>query len=257
MKGVDEFYEWYAEDQKFIEENGERKKRGRKATKNYYFTYVTQNAIVAYNNETDAVKKNRVFEEHINYPLNKLVENVYYTYGFTYFDVPYEDVQAEVVAFLTEKLDRYTEDKGKAYSYFTVVARNYLIIQNNANYDKLKGRAEIDEVDQSRNINTEMAINERNDSLRDFTDLWCNWYDTNLEKIFSTKRDLLVADTIIELFRQRALIENFNKKALYILIRERTNLKTQNITKVIGVMKKDFFEMYDTYNKTGQLVRNP
>ena len=76
----------------------------------------------------------------------------------------------------------------------------------------------------------------------------------NLNKVFTNRRDIIVADTIIALFRMRENIENFNKKALYILIRERTGLKTQNITKVINIMKRDYAKMWSIYNKTGRLV---
>ena len=183
-----------------------------------------------------------------------LFENIYYTFRFSYFDVPYEDVKAEVVAFLTEKIGKFKEGKGKAFSYFSIVAKNYLIIQNNSNYAKLKRRSDLTAVDKNRNIQGEMALTDHQESLRDFTDQWCIWYDENLNKVFSNRRDIIVADTILELFRMRNNIENFNKKALYILIRERTGLKTQNITKVINVMKRDYTKMFATYRKSGFVI---
>jgi hypothetical protein len=159
-----------------------------------------------------------------------------------------------VVAFLTEKIGKFKEGKGKAFSYFSIVAKNYLIIQNNSNYAKLKKRSDLGAVDKNRNIQGELTLTDHQESLRDFTDQWCIWYDDNLNKVFTSKRDIIVADTILELFRMRANIENFNKKALYILIRERTGLKTQNITKVINIMKRDYAKMYLVYNKSGHIV---
>ena len=251
---VDKFYEWHEAELKDIEENGPRKRRGRKPSKKQYFTYITDAAIHAYNEETSFKKRNKVFSEFINYPFNKLVENIYHTFRFSYFDVPYEDVKAEVVAFLTEKIGKFKKGKGKAFSYFSIVAKNYLIIQNNANYAKMKQRSDLKVVDEKRNLSGEMALSEHQESLKDFTNLWCDWQDDNLNKVFTNRRDIIVADTIIALFRMRENIENFNKKALYILIRERTGLKTQNITKVINIMKKDYAKMWSIYNKTGRLV---
>ena len=251
---VDSFYIWYAAEMKDLEENGPKKRRGRKPSKKQYFTYITDQAIIAYNFEPDWNKRNKVFREHINYPFNKLVENIYHTFRFSYFDVPYEDVKAEVVAFLTEKIGKFQEGKGKAFSYFSIVAKNYLIIQNNSNYAKLKKRSDLSAVDKARNIQGELSLTDHQESLRDFTDQWCKWYDDNLNTVFTNKRDIIVADTILELFRMRANIENFNKKALYILIRERTGLKTQNITKVINVMKRDYAKMYSVYSKSGHVI---
>jgi hypothetical protein len=228
-------------------------KRGRKAT-NQYFTMTTEKAIIAYNKETDYGLRNKIYREHIDYAFNKLVENIYHTFKFSYFDVPYEDVKCEVVAFLNEKIDKYTEGKGKAFSYFSRIVKNYLIIQNNANYAKLKRRVETTVIDDDRNLTLEMSISSYQESLRDFTDLWITWYDSNLENIFTSKRDIIIADTILEIFRIRDTIENFNKKAIYILIRERTGLKTQNITRVLNVMHEDFDKMFTNYQKTG-LIR--
>ena len=251
---VDSFYEWHAAEMKDLEENGPKVRRGRKPSKKQYFTYITDQAIIAYNFEPSWAKRNKVFREFINYPFNKLVENIYYTFRFSYFDVPYEDIKSEVVAFLTEKIGKFKEGKGKAFSYFSIVAKNYLIIQNNANYAKMKQRTTLNVVDETRNIQGEESLTDHQESLRDFTDQWCLWYDENLNKVFSNRRDIIVADTILELFRMRDNIENFNKKALYILIRERTQLKTQNITKVINVMKRDYEKMYRVYSKSGHII---
>ena len=254
MGPVDKFYEWHKAEMEYLEENGPRVKRGRKPSKKQYFTYITDKAIIAYNTEPSWSKRNRVFKEFINYPFNKLVENIYHTFKFSYFDVPYEDVKAEVVAFLTEKIGKFKEGKGKAFSYFSIVAKNYLIIQNNANYAKLKARRGLEIIDDRRNIQSEMALSDRQEALKDFTNQWVEWYDSNINRVFSNKRDIIVADTILELFRIRDNIENFNKKALYILIRERTGLKTQNITKVLNVMKRDYAKMYSVYQKSGHIV---
>ena len=254
MSAVDEFYVWHAADLKDLEENGPRIKRGRKPTKKQYFTYIADKAIIAYNNEPSYAKRNKVFREHINYPFNKLVENIYYTFRFSYFDVPYEDIKSEVVAFLVQKIGKFQENKGKAFSYFSIIAKNYLIIQNNANYAKLKARRGVEVLDTRRNLSAELALSDHQESLKDFTDLWVKYYDDNLNRIFTNRRDIIVADTLLELFRIRENIENFNKKALYILIRERTGLKTQNITKVVNVMKRDYKKMYSVYCKSGNIL---
>jgi hypothetical protein len=250
MSAVEEFYKWVE-----IEETlPPKKRRGRKPSKKQYFTYITQEAIVAYNKEKDYNLRNKVYREYIDYPFNKLVENIYHTFKFSYFDVPYEDIKCEVVAFLNEKIHKFTEGKGKAFSYFSIIAKNYLIIQNNTNYLKFKRRAETSLIDESRDVTNEMAISSYQESLKDFVKLWCEWYDNNMNMIFSNRKDILVADTVLELFRMADNIENFNKKAIYILIRERTGLKTQNITKVINIMRQDFKKMLFAYQQSGRLV---
>ena len=250
MSSVKEFYEWYDRE---VAATVATKRRGRKPNDKQYFTYITEKAIIAYNSEDNPNLRNRIYRDHIDYPFNKLVENIYHTFKFSYFDVPYEDIKCEVVAFLNEKIDKFTEGKGKAFSYFSIIAKNYLIIQNNTNYAKLKRRAETTEIDDTRDLLNEISLTSYQESLRDFIKQWCDFYDENLNRVFTNKRDILVADTILELFRTVDSIENFNKKAIYILIRERTNLKTQNITKVLNVLRSDFERMFKTYLETGHI----
>lgn len=250
MSAVEEFYKWV----KIEETLPPKARRGRKPSKKQYFTYITQEAIVAYNKESSYALRNKIYREYIDYPFNKLVENIYHTFKFSYFDIPYEDIKCEVVAFLNEKINKYTEGKGKAFSYFSIIAKNYLIIQNNANYLKFKRRTETSQIDDSRDVVNEMTLSNYQESLKDFVKLWCEWYDNNMNMIFTNRKDILVADTILELFRMADNIENFNKKAIYILIRERTGLKTQNITKVINVMRQDFKKMLQSYLQSGRLV---
>jgi len=225
----------------------------RKKTKNFYFTQDTEDAIILYNKTEDPIQRSKIYKEHIKYPFDKLTENIIHTFKFYYFDVPSEDVQHEVVAFLNEKIHKFKEGKGKAFSYFSIIAKNYLIIQNNTNYKRMKRKAELVEVDDERNLDSEMGYSDYQEQLKDFIDLYVEWYDNNMNKVFTNRKDIAVADSVLELFRIRDNIENFNKKALYILIRERTGFKTQNITRVINVMKSDFKRMFLNYQQTGRI----
>jgi hypothetical protein len=117
----------------------------------------------------------------------------------------------EVVAFMIEKIHMYKNGKGKAFSYFTIVARNYLILNNNANYKRYKDTdimsAMPDHLDTENNFTEEV----RNDDHRTFNVVMLNYWDKHLENFFPKKRDLQIADSVLELFRRAEYIENFNK----------------------------------------------
>ena len=147
-----------------------------------------------------------------------------------------------------------TDSWNQAYKHFVESGYDYLIIANNANYAKMKQKMDVTAIDDQRNLDSEMQLSDAQESIKDFTNLWVEYYDTNLNRIFTNRKDIIVADTILELFRMRDNIENFNKKALYILIRERTGLKTQNITKVINVMKRDYSKMFMVYKQNGLIA---
>ena len=71
--------------------------------------------------------------------------------------------------------------------------------------------------------------------------------------MFRSKKDIDVAFAIIELFKQRDEIENFNKKALYVLIREMTNIETSYITKVVNVFKKEYRYLVNEFDSKGSI----
>ena len=90
----------------------------------------------------------------------------------------------------------------------------------------------------------------------EFMDLYIKYMDNNLNNLFKKHADIQVADSVLELFRNRENIENFNKKALYIMIRDRTGVKTQYITRVVNTMKNAYGEMYYNYKHTGYATLN-
>ena len=77
-----------------------------------------------------------------------------------------------------------------------------------------------------------------------------------MNNIFKKPRDLKIGYAIIDLMKQRDDIENFNKKALYILIREMTDVETAHITSVVNTLKKHYKKLLNTFNKKGTIIYN-
>ena len=218
-----------------------------------YFTQLTENAIIRYNSSEDTVLRNRIYNEHIAYAFDKLAENIIHTFKFYYFDVPSEQVKHEVVSFLVMNIHKFKEGKGKAFSYFSIVAKNYLILNNNNNYKKMKSHREIDILDFKRNISSEAKVSADKETYEEFTDMMLDYWENNLPNIFKRHKDILVADAVLELFRRSKNMENFNKKALYVLIREMTGSNTQHITRVVNVMKKFYKRLFKEFQSTGSI----
>ena len=225
----------------------------KKKTKNYYFDQITENAIIRYNNTDDARLKNKIYSEHISYAFDKLAENIIHTFKFYYFDVPSEQVKHEVVSFLVMNMHKFQEGKGKAFSYFSIVAKNYLILHNNKNYKNYKIHDKMDVLDYGNNIRAKQELKEVASFNREYVDQMLEYWNENLTNIFRRQKDILVADAVLEMFRRRENIENFNKKALYILIREMTGSKTQHITRIVNLMKKYNIRLQTEFANSGQI----
>jgi len=228
------------------------KKKRRKKSK-MYFGQPVQDAVIRYNNSSNPAVKNRIYREHIHKAFCKMAENLIHTFKFYYFDYPFEDVKAEVVSFMVMQMAKYNSEKGRAFSYFSVVGKNYLILNNNNNYKKMKNQDAISTLDFKRNIYSESVENEVAEFNSEFVNQMLEYWDNNITNIFRRQKDILVADSVLELFRRRVNIENFNKKALYIMVREMTGSNTQHITRVINQMKKYYFNMFEEFSKDGQI----
>jgi len=204
-----------------------------------YFTSDTEEAILEYLRTKSPAKRNEIFNSRINYAFHKLAENIIHTFKFYYTEVnTIDELKHEVVAFLLEKLHLYKQDKGKAYSYFGTIAKRYLILYNNANYKKLKEKADVEAIDEDKTIFIDLVNEEHNNlPINKFINLFIIHVDKNLWNYFPKEEDARTADAVMELFRKRENLDIFNKKGIYIYIREMTDQSTPQITKVIKKLK--------------------
>lgn len=223
----------------------------RKAKENY-FTKDTENAIIKYNNSTDPDFRAKIFSDEIYYPFYKLAENIIHTFKFYYTDVDdIEDLKHKIITLLLEeKISKFDPNHGaKAYSYFGTIVKRWLINYNNKNYKQLKKRGTFEEYEMDSDTMEELE-EENAMYLPEFIDDFVHNIYADLENIFPKESDQQIADAILTIFKQRNDLEVFKKKALYIYIREMTDCKTPNLTSVINVLKKEFYEKY--YDKLDQ-----
>lgn len=235
------------------------KKTRKPKTKRLYFGPEVDISIVKYNSTESSHERSIIYQREIKPAFEKLVENIIHTFKFYYTDgQTLQQVQHEVVSFLVEKLPKFKKDNGKAFSYFSIVAKNYCIIKNKSNYKKLTSHDRIDLADEvsldqiaDNSYNGEPEFNTIN-----FIDKFVQYWDDNMQTTFTKKNDRVVAAAIVELFRKRESIELFNKKALYIYIREMSDANTQQITKMVKTMKDKYKKMYMDYLSAGSLQKN-
>ena len=228
-------------------------KRGRKKTKKQYFTPDTDAAIAQYLATSNQDERNIIFKDRIWYPFYKLAENLIHTFKFYYTEVDdLEDLKHEVICFLLEKLDYFKPERGsKAFSYFSIVGKNYLILYNNANYQKKKQKVDVLKADEDDGVLHQLGRDGRKQEIKDFIDYLTEYIDKHMFTMFKKDKDRKVCDAINILFKRRENLEIFNKKALYIYIREMTDVDTPVITKVTKKLKTVYKTLWTEFDKTG------
>ena len=223
--------------------------------KKQYFTPDTDRAIKEYLATNNKEKRDYLFKTRIHYPFYKLAENLIHTFKFYYTEVDdLEDLKHEVICFLLEKLDYFKPEKGtKAFSYFSIVGKNYLILYNNNNYKKKKAKVDPSAADEDDGVLHQLGRDQRKQEIKDFIDYFTEYIDKNMFTMFKKDKDRKVCDAINVLFKRRENLEIFNKKALYIYIREMTGVDTPVVTKVTKVLKKLYKKLYNEYTETGYI----
>jgi len=218
-----------------------------------YFTQDTENAIVLYNNTPDSEVRSNIYRERIHYAFFKLTENIIHTFKFYYTEVDnIEDLQHEVITFLLSKIHLFNPEKGaKAYSYFGTIAKRYLILSNQKNYKKRIDTAPIEILEEDENHSYNIDDTSHDERLSAFIDLYTDYCSKHIYTLFPKEYDAQIADAILELFRKRENLDIFNKKALYIYIREIIDVKTPKITKIANQLYGIFKENYVFYLENG------
>jgi hypothetical protein len=218
-----------------------------------YFTQETEDAIVLYNNTLDPEVRSRLYNDKIHYAFFKLTENIIHTFKFYYTEVDnIEDLQHEVITFLLSKIHLFNPEKGaKAYSYFGTIAKRYLILSNQKNYKKRIDTAPIEVLEEDETHSYNIDDSPYDEKLSNFIDTYTTYCTKYLFEFFPKEYDAQIADAILELFRKRENLDVFNKKALYIYIREQVDVKTPKITKIANQLYDIFKENYIFYLEHG------
>ena len=218
-----------------------------------YFTQETEDAIVEYNGATTFEEKNKIYHERIHYAFFKLTENIIHTFKFYYTEVDnIEDLQFEVISFLLSKIHLFNPAKGaKAYSYFGTIAKRYLILSNQKNYKKRVETAPVSILEEDENHSYEIGDDQPIEKLSAYIDEFAEYCTEHIFELFPKGEDAQIADAILELFRKREYLDVFNKKALYIYIREIIDVKTPKITKIANQLYDIFKVGYVFYLEHG------
>lgn len=117
----------------------EPKKRGRKRINNLYFGPEQEEAVVNFLTSESYSERNKIYNQHLKDPVNKMVESIIRRYKLYRKEYEYEDVHSDTLSFLITKIHNFKPDKNKkAYSYFGTICKNYLLGQLIKDDKKLK-----------------------------------------------------------------------------------------------------------------------
>ena len=218
------------------------KRRRRKRNKNYYFTQVHEDAIIAYIGAKDDTERTKLYIEYIQPAFSEMVDKITYTYKFT--SLPNIDsLRDDCKIWLTTILDKYDPSKGsKAFSYFSVITKNWFIHKVKKSNQKLRREVHIDDVTKILE-KQHISVKHEYESRREKHEFWkflmreledWEWIE---EENNSQSNETRVIKAIKELLRDPNEVEILNKKAIYLYLREITGLNTKQIANCLKKYK--------------------
>jgi len=221
----------------------EQKEKRKKKKKSNYFNDDTEAAIIAFQNEEDTEQRKKIYVEGVQPSFAKLVENIIFVYKFhTIGNI--DALKNDCISFLFENLRKFDGSKGhKAFSYFNVVAKNWFIQRVKTHKKKSRSDVPFDstvlaalEKDNHQAVvvsyEDQIVQDEYITLLKEEIESWRNRFDKHQER--------KVLEAVILLLSNPDLISIYNKKGIYLYIREITGLNTKQVVTNLSKLKKKY-----------------
>lgn len=255
-----------------------KKRKKRDANRNRYWDEkVVSDAIIKYNATEDMEIRNELYERYIHAPMAKLCENVFNTFKFIYVDDSPIRIQQGCMGHLIANIEKFDPNKNskvaplkktRAFSYFSICCKHYFIQINQAMYKHHKKFEGIhlvgggvdaggrDDDTDSHHVPEELKHTDEHYEERDrrvFMEKLIEYFDLWLPKIIVKAGEVKIGQAVVEILRNHERIDTFNKKSLFLGIREIAGCKTQQINRHLQTMLKHYVELKKEYDETGDI----
>lgn len=226
-----------------------RIKRGKGNTKPY-FSLETQDAIIEYQNSDDLAEKNKVYVKSILPAFEKLAQNLIFIYGFITPGEPYEHLKNDCVSFLFETIHKWDPAKGtKAFSYFNVVAKNWLIINSRRNQKNDRRHVSVDNVtgmsrrDKQTYAESDIVLppdemmikqNFRSEIMKVLEEI---------QKRVTGENEKKCINAVVTVFETVDQLDFLNKRAIFVYVRDISGLSPKQLSVAMSIIRKHYRSM--------------
>jgi len=212
-----------------------------------YFSMATHEAIVKYQKTEDKRERERIYITAIMPAFEKLAENLINIYRFSGLHDTYDELKSDCVCFLFETIGKFDASRGtKAFAYFNVVAKNWLIVRSRQKSTRAKRTVSFDDPS-GLTMNDKQRLEELHQcpSLDEMADKEMSpWAIPDmLEKIRSelqTDHEIACIDAIITIFQRADDLDILNKRATLLYMRELSGLTQKQMMTAMQTIKKKY-----------------
>ena len=223
------------------------KKRGRKATTTNYFDVREEDAVKAFLLEDDYEKRNKIYNEFLKDPLDKMISSIIRRYKLYRKDMDFREIHVDTHSFLITKVDKFQPAKNKkAYSYFGTICKNYLMGQIIKDQKDMNRKVSYEDISLSLEQRPDMIYTIDSDQLD--MEVVIKKYLNDLREFINSEslsdNEVKLGYALIDLFENYESIfsstdnNKFNKNIILLSLREMTNLSTKEIRNSMKKFKK-------------------
>jgi len=203
--------------------------------------------MVKYRAEDNAKTREKIYVEEIMPAFNKLVENLIYIYGFAKGADSVHEVKSDCVCFLYENMHKFDPSRGtKAFSYFNVVARNWLIIHSKKRTKDGIRSVSIEDVTRlsqadRRTISNHSVMQSPDDILIDAgrKDLILNVLE-RIEKRLTEDHEKSTMTALRMIFQNADEIDLLSKRAVFLYVREIASVNQKQLSSAMAVIRRHY-----------------
>ena len=210
-----------------------------------YFSAETQAAIEEWQAEETEDKKAEIYTVKIMPAFNTLAENLILIYGFAKGKHDFGSLKNDCVTFLYETLHKFDASRGtKAFSYFNVVAKNWLILNTRKRKRVQDNSYSIHELDSFNAVDRTAILNYQVSAAPD--DIMIKKeLQGEIRKVLAIIRERVVSandiscvEAITVVFDKIDDLDLLNKRAIYVYIREISGLNSKQLSTSMSTVRK-------------------
>ncbi len=161
---------------------------GRKKTTNRYWTEETEQAVVDYMRAEEDRERNRIFNNHLHAPLKKISEIYCNSIDTGYTGEDKEDLINDCLAHLiTSSIRTFNPESGKAYSYFSVSAKYWVMQKNMRGYTQLKRSTNFEDLEGVDGVDETFEIDSYSTMFIERYYAFRDWFIMHLPDIYYSR----------------------------------------------------------------------
>lgn len=237
----------------------EKKKKGRKPKNQNYFDEAEENAVRLYLVTDSSEDKNKIYNEFLRGPLDKMISSIIRRYKLYRKDMDFEEIHMDTHSFLMTKIDKFKPSKEKkAYSYFGTICKNYLMGQIQKDQKETNRKISYEDISADLDNRPEMVYYIDGDDIttEQIISKFLNELKESLDDDITTEQELKLGRALYDIFLNYSSIFNdttnnnkFNKNIILFELREMTNLSTKEIRNSLKKYKKLYSKIINEINK--------